>query len=110
MKAFEIRGGRPLQGTITPQGAKNEALQVLCCALLTEEPVTYTNVPDIIDVNLLIELLGDMGVQGSRPEPGTVVLQASEINTEYFLGQTFKHKSGRMRGSVMVAGPMLARF
>ncbi len=110
MKAFEIRGGRPLSGTITPQGAKNEALQVLCAALLTDEPVTYTNVPDIIDVNLLLELLADMGVQVSRPEPGTVVLQAGEINTEYFSGQTFRHKSGRMRGSVMVAGPMLARF
>jgi UDP-N-acetylglucosamine 1-carboxyvinyltransferase len=110
MTAFEIRGGKPLQGTITPQGAKNEALQVLCAALLTDEPVMYTNVPDIIDVNLLLELLGDMGVQVDRPEPGTVILQASEINTEYFSGQTFKHKSGRMRGSVMVAGPMLARF
>ena len=110
MTAFEIRGGKPLQGTITPQGAKNEALQVLCAALLTDEPVTYTNVPDIIDVNLLLELLSDMGVQVDRPEPGTVILQANDINTEYFAGQTFKHKSGRMRGSVMVAGPMLARF
>ncbi len=110
MKAFEIRGGRPLSGVIVPQGAKNEALQVLCAALLTSEPVTYTNVPDIIDVNLLLELLGDMGVRVTRAAPGTVTLQADEINTDYFSGQTFRHKSGRMRGSVMVAGPMLARF
>ncbi len=108
--AFEIRGGKPLHGSITPQGAKNEALQVLCAALLTDEPVTYTNVPDIIDVNILLELLADMGVRVEQPERGTVILQADDINTEYFSGQTFKHKSGRMRGSVMVAGPMLARF
>jgi UDP-N-acetylglucosamine 1-carboxyvinyltransferase len=110
MTAFEIRGGKPLHGTITPQGAKNEALQVLCAALLTNEAVTYTNVPDIIDVNLLLELLSDIGVQVTRPERGTVTLQAREINTEYFSGQTFKHKSSRMRGAVMMAGPLLARF
>jgi UDP-N-acetylglucosamine 1-carboxyvinyltransferase len=108
--AFEIRGGKPLNGTITPQGAKNEALQVLCASLLTSEPVTYTNVPDIIDVNLLIELLSDMGVKVTHGEKGTITLQADDINTEYFSGQTFKRKSGRLRGAVMVAGPMLARF
>ncbi len=110
MKAFEIRGGRPLSGTIIPQGAKNEALQVLCAALLTNEPVTYTNVPDIIDVNLLLELLGDLGVKVERGAKGEVTLQANDINTEYFAGPTFRHKSGRLRGAVMVAGPMLARF
>lgn len=110
MSSFEIRGGRPLQGTITPQGAKNEALQVLCAALLTTEPVTYTNVPDIIDVNLLLELLSDLGVRVERSGNGVVTLQAEQVNTEYFSGQTFRHKSGRMRGSVMVAGPMLARY
>ena len=110
MKAFEIRGGRPLSGSITPQGAKNEALQVLCACLLTSEPVTYTNVPDIIDVNLLLELLGDMGVDVQRPDRNTVVLTATEVQLNYFTGQTFKHKSGRMRGSVMVAGPLLARY
>jgi UDP-N-acetylglucosamine 1-carboxyvinyltransferase len=108
--AFEIRGGKPLQGEIYPQGAKNEALQVLCAALLTDQPVTYSNVPDIIDVNLLLELLADMGVQVTRPDHGKVILEAKDINMDYFSGQTFKHKSGRMRGSVMVAGPMLARF
>lgn len=110
MKAFEIRGGKPLHGTITPQGAKNEALQVLCAALLTDEAVTYTNVPDIIDVNLLIELMADMGVHVTRPEPGTVILQAGDIDQSYFMGEKFRQKSGRLRGSVMVAGPMLARF
>lgn len=110
MKAFEIRGGRPLKGTITPQGAKNEALQVLCVCLLTNEPVTYTNVPDIIDVNLLIELLGDMGVQVQRPDRNTVILQATDIDLDYFTGQTYKRKSGKLRGAVMLAGPMLARY
>ncbi len=110
MTAFEIRGNRQLQGSITPQGAKNEALQVLCAALLTNEPVHYSNVPDIVDVNLLIELLSDMGVKVTRGEKGTLTLQADEIDVDYFSGQTFKRKSGRLRGAVMVAGPMLARF
>ncbi|MGN6475775.1 MAG: UDP-N-acetylglucosamine 1-carboxyvinyltransferase [Flavipsychrobacter sp.] len=108
--AFEIIGGRKLSGTITPQGAKNEALQVLCAALLTDEPVTFTNVPNILDVNTLIEVLADMNVQVSRPEPGTVVLQATDINTEYFTDRAFQKKSGKLRGSVMLAGPMLARY
>lgn len=110
MKAFEIQGGNRLQGSITPQGAKNEALQVLCAALLTTEPVTYSNVPDIIDVNLLLELIEDMGVRVDRQGSGTVVLQASDINPDYFSGDHFQHKSGRMRGAVMLAGPLLARF
>ncbi len=110
MSAFEIRGGRTLRGTVTPQGAKNEALQVLCAALLTSEPVTYHNVPDILDVNLLLDLMSDIGVQVERPAPGTVVLQAQEIDTAYFSGEAFKRNSGRLRGAVMFAGPMLARF
>lgn len=110
MGAFEIRGGNTLSGIITPQGAKNEALQVLCAALLTDEPVTFTNVPDILDVNMLIEVLGDMGVKVSRPAANTVVLQATDINTEYFTDKNFKKKSGKLRGAVMLAGPMLARF
>jgi UDP-N-acetylglucosamine 1-carboxyvinyltransferase len=110
MGAFEIHGGNQLSGSITAQGAKNEALQVLCAALLTEQPVTYTNVPDILDVNTLIELLEDMNVKVSRPAPNTVVLQAVDINTDYFTDKTFKKKSGRLRGAVMLAGPMLARF
>jgi UDP-N-acetylglucosamine 1-carboxyvinyltransferase len=110
MGAFEIRGGNTLSGIITPQGAKNEALQVLCAALLTDEPITFTNVPDILDVNMLIEVLEDMGVKVSRPAANTVVLQATDINTEYFTDKNFKKKSGKLRGAVMLAGPMLARF
>jgi UDP-N-acetylglucosamine 1-carboxyvinyltransferase len=110
MSAFEIRGGKKLQGCITPQGAKNEALQVLCAALLTNQPVTYTNVPDILDVNTLIELLSDMGVRVSRPEKNTVVLQADHVNPDFFIDKEFKKKSGKLRGAVMLAGPLLARF
>ncbi len=110
MSSFEIRGGNQLHGTITPQGAKNEALQVLCATLLTDEAVTYTNVPDILDVNMLIEVLGDMGVSVSRPAPNTVILQATNVNTDYFSDKSFKKKSGKLRGAVMLAGPMLARF
>lgn len=110
MNSFEIRGGRQLSGSITPQGAKNEALQVLCAALLTDEKVTLTNVPDIVDVNTLIELLGDMGVKVERPTPNTVILQADAIDPDYFTTHAFKKKSGKLRGTVMLAGPLLARF
>lgn len=110
MSAFEIRGGNRLQGTITPQGAKNEALQVLCAALLTDEPVTYTNVPDIVDVNMLIELLADVGVSVERPAPNTVVLHAKDVNPDHLIDKAFKKKSGKLRGAVMLAGPMLARY
>ena len=110
MNAFEIRGGKTLSGEITPQGAKNEALQVLCAALLTEQKVTLRNVPNIIDVNLLIELISDMGAYIERPNANTVVIEAKEIDLNYFAGQTFKHKSGKLRGAVMLAGPLLARF
>jgi UDP-N-acetylglucosamine 1-carboxyvinyltransferase len=110
MNAFEIRGGKTLSGEITPQGAKNEALQVLCAALLTEQKVTLRNVPNIIDVNLLIELISDMGAYIERPNANTVIIEAKEIDLNYFAGQTFKHKSGKLRGAVMLAGPLLARF
>lgn len=108
--AFEIIGGRPLSGTITPQGAKNEALQVLCTCLLTDEPVTFHNVPDIIDVNLLIDLLEAMNVKVLRPQKGTVVLQATDPDLEFFASPEFKQKSGKLRGAVMMAGPLLARY
>ena len=110
MNTFEIYGGKQLSGTITPQGAKNEALQILCAALLTDEMVTITNVPDILDVNTLIELLGDMGVKVAHPAKNTITLQADNIDQDYFTTETFKKKSGRLRGTVMLAGPMLARF
>lgn len=99
-----------MSGSIIPQGAKNEALQVLCAALLTGEPVTYTNVPSILDVNTLIELLEDMGVKVTRPEPNTVILQADNVNPDFFIDKTFKKKSGKLRGAVMLAGPLLSRF
>jgi UDP-N-acetylglucosamine 1-carboxyvinyltransferase len=110
MSAFEIHGGRALQGTIVPQGAKNEALQVLCAALLTSKPVLYHNVPDILDVNLLLELMKDMGVRVERPAPNSVLLQAETVDLQFFSGELFKSKSGRLRGAVMLAGPLLARY
>lgn len=110
MNAFEIRGGHQLSGSITPQGAKNEALQVLCAALLTDERVTLSNVPDIVDVNTLIELLEDMGVKTERPAKNTIILQADAIDPDYFTTHAFKKKSGKLRGTVMLAGPLLARF
>ena len=110
MNAFEIRGGKALNGIIVPQGAKNEALQVLCAALLTDERVTLTNVPDIVDVNTLIELLEDMGVKTERPSKNTIILQADKIDPDYFTTHAFKKKSGKLRGTVMLAGPLLARF
>lgn len=110
MAAFEIIGGKRLRGTIQPQGAKNEALQVLCAVLLTDEPITISNVPDIIDVNMLIELLQGLGVSVRRPEPGVCVLQATNINIDYLHTPEFRKKSGRLRGAVMMAGPLLARF
>ncbi len=110
MNAFEIRGGKTLHGEITPQGAKNEALQILCAALLTDQVVTLSNVPDIADVNTLVEVLDDMGVRVDRPDANTIELQANNVNPEYFLDPEFRKKSGRLRGAVMLAGPMLARF
>ena len=110
MSSFEIIGGRTLDGIIVPQGAKNEALQVLCASLLTGEAVTYTNVPDIVDVNTLIELMADMGVKVQRPAANTVILQADDVNPDFFIDKTFKKKSGKLRGAVMIAGPMLSRF
>ncbi|WP_118972317.1 UDP-N-acetylglucosamine 1-carboxyvinyltransferase [Taibaiella koreensis] len=110
MSAFEIRGGKPLQGEIQPQGAKNEALQVLCAVLLTDEKVTITNIPDILDVNMLIELLGDLGVTIERPSRDTCVLQAKTVDIEFLQSESYKKKSGKLRGAVMLAGPLLARF
>ena len=110
MASFEITGGRKLRGEITPQGAKNEALQIISAVLLTAEKVTITNIPDITDVNLLIELLQEMGVKVDRPARDTGIFQADNVNINYFRSAEFKSKSGRLRGSVMLAGPMLARF
>jgi UDP-N-acetylglucosamine 1-carboxyvinyltransferase len=109
-QSFEVKGGTPLKGTIQPQGAKNEALQIISAVLLTPEEVTISNIPDIIDVNLLIELLQDMNVKVQRPQRDTCVFKADNVNVDYFLSETYKKKSGRLRGSVMLAGPLLARF
>jgi UDP-N-acetylglucosamine 1-carboxyvinyltransferase len=110
MNTFEVIGGKKLSGEIIPQGAKNEALQIISAVLLTPEKVTITNIPDIIDVNLLIELLSDMGVKTDRQSRDTCVFQADDIDTSYLDSEAFRKKCGRLRGSVMIAGPMLARF
>jgi UDP-N-acetylglucosamine 1-carboxyvinyltransferase len=110
MHSFEVQGGRKLKGEIIPQGAKNEALQIISAVLLTPEKVTVNNIPDILDVNLLIELLGDMNVKIERPQRDTCIFQASDVNIDFLHSETFRKKSGRLRGSVMFAGPMLSRF
>ncbi len=110
MNAFEVRGGKKLSGEIVPQGAKNEALQILSAVLLTPEKITITNIPDILDVNLLIELLADIGVKVNRISRDTCEFQADDVNIDYLHSEAYKKKSGRLRGSVMLAGPMLARF
>jgi UDP-N-acetylglucosamine 1-carboxyvinyltransferase len=110
MQSFEVYGGKRLKGEIIPQGAKNEALQIISAVLLTAEKVTINNIPDILDVNLLIELLGEMGVRVERIDRHTCIFQADNINMDYLHGETFRQKSGRLRGSVMIAGPLLSRF
>ena len=110
MHSFEVRGGKKLQGEIIPQGAKNEALQIISAVLLTSEEVTINNIPDIIDVNLLIELLGEMNVKINRTSRHSCTFKADDVNIDYLHSEAFKKKSGKLRGSVMFAGPMLARF
>ena len=110
MNAFEIHGGKPLKGEIIPQGAKNEALQVISAVLLTGEKVTISNIPDIKDVNKLIELLGDLGVSIERISKDTYTFEASNIDLNFFKSEQFKSKGGSLRGSIMIVGPLLARF
>src|SRR5215216_1214015 len=110
MTSFEVFGGNKLKGEIIPQGAKNEALQIISAVLLTGEKVTIGNIPDILDVNNLIELLEEMKVKVERPERHTCIFQADDVNLNYLRSPEFKSKSGRLRGSVMLAGPMLARY
>jgi UDP-N-acetylglucosamine 1-carboxyvinyltransferase len=110
MSSFEILGGKKLKGEIRPQGAKNEALQILCAVLLTPEKVTISNVPDIRDVNFLIELIGEMGVVVERTAPETYTFQANHVNLEYLRTPQFKKKAASLRGSVMILGPLLSRF
>jgi UDP-N-acetylglucosamine 1-carboxyvinyltransferase len=110
MKSFEITGGARLRGEIIPQGAKNEALQVLCAVLLTREEVTISNIPDISDVRLLIEMLVDLGVQVNRISAGSYSFRAEEVETRKMKDAAFLDKARLLRGSVMLAGPMLSRF
>jgi UDP-N-acetylglucosamine 1-carboxyvinyltransferase len=110
MQAFEVHGGQKLKGSITPQGAKNEALQILSAVVLTAEEVVINNIPDIIDVNLLIELLADMGVKVNRVSRSVCNFKADAINVDYLDSAEFHKKCGKLRGSVMLAGPLLARF
>ena len=116
MGSFIIEGGHPLRGTIRPQGAKNEALQVICATLLTSEAVTIHNIPDIRDVNNLIQLLRDIGVKVSRSEEcgvrseNTYTFQAENLNLEYLESDEFVQKCTELRGSVMMIGPLLARM
>ena len=110
MSSFKVTGGRRLQGEIIPQGAKNEALQIICAVLLTKEPVTIHNIPNIRDVNQLIELLGDMGVKRTRLSDSSVKFEASDVNMDYLESDTYKQKAASLRGSIMFLGPTLARF
>jgi UDP-N-acetylglucosamine 1-carboxyvinyltransferase len=110
MASFEIIGGKRLKGDIYPQGAKNEALQILCAVLLTPEPVTIHNVPDIIDVNKLIELLKDFGVKVEKTGESTYLFEAKNVNIDFLETDSFKKKAAALRGSIMILGPLLARF
>ncbi|MFT5970074.1 MAG: UDP-N-acetylglucosamine 1-carboxyvinyltransferase [Flavobacteriales bacterium] len=110
MGTFQIKGGEKLHGEITPQGAKNEALQILCAVLLTPEKVVIENIPDIVDVNKLIDLLQDLGVKVERLEKGKFSFKSDELNLDYLTSEAFKVKGASLRGSIMIVGPLLARF
>jgi UDP-N-acetylglucosamine 1-carboxyvinyltransferase len=110
MGTFKIEGGHQLHGEITPQGAKNEALQILCAVLLTAEPVTIHNIPDIVDVNKLIALLEDLGVKIQKKGPGSYSFVSDDVNLEYLQSDQFKQDGRGLRGSIMLVGPLLARF
>lgn len=110
MGSFQIKGGNRLRGELIPQGAKNEALQVVCAVLLTAEKVTLHNLPDIRDVNFLIDLLEELGVKVDRAGSGTVHFQADDINLDYLQSEAFRKRASSLRGSVMIMGPLLSRF
>ena len=110
MESFIIQGGHPLQGEITPQGAKNEALEVICASLLTAEPVRISNIPDILDVNNLMSLLADIGVKINRHSRGDCTFQADELDTAYMMSDEFLAKCNKLRGSILMVGPLLARL
>ena len=110
MESFIIEGGHPLKGTITPQGAKNEALQVICASLLTEDEVRIQNIPDILDVNNLIQLLKDIGVTVTRKSRNDYIFKAGHLNLDYLASDEFVKKCASLRGSVLMIGPLLGRF
>ncbi|MBQ5513430.1 MAG: UDP-N-acetylglucosamine 1-carboxyvinyltransferase, partial [Bacteroidales bacterium] len=110
MASYEIIGGQRLHGTVTPQGAKNEALEVICATLLTDQKVTISNIPEISDIINLIALLGELGVEITHPEKNTYTFQAKTVNFDYLKSDAFRAKSSKLRGSVMIVGPLLARF
>ncbi|MFK7747647.1 MAG: UDP-N-acetylglucosamine 1-carboxyvinyltransferase [Kordia sp.] len=110
MGTFKIEGGHQLKGSIQPQGAKNEALQILCAVLLTPDKVTISNIPDIVDVNKLIMLLGNLGVKIQKNGPGSYTFQSDDINLNYLESEQFKEEGRGLRGSIMIVGPLLARF
>lgn len=110
MGTFRIEGGHRLEGEITPQGAKNEALQILCAVLLTPEAVTVHNIPDILDVNKLIGILEDLGVKIQKKGKGSYTFRADDVNMDYLQSEKFKADGGGLRGSIMLVGPLLARF
>lgn len=110
MGSFQIEGGHKLKGEITPQGAKNEALQILCAVLLTPKKVIIENIPDILDVNKLIQILGNLGVKVEKLDKGKYSFIADEINLEYLESELFKQEGSSLRGSIMIVGPLLARF
>ncbi len=110
MAIFEVHGGHKLKGDIIPQGAKNEALQILCAVLLTKEKVVIGNVPNIVDINKLIELLAELGVKVEKSGHEEYTFQADNVNVDYLVSPEFKKKGGSLRGSMMIVGPMLTRF
>jgi len=110
MAYFKIQGGKSLRGNVTPQGAKNEALQVLCAVLLTPEEITISNIPDIVDVRKLIQLLSDLGVVVTQKDRNTYTFCAANVDVDYLNSDDFKQKGAALRGSIMIVGPMLARF
>lgn len=110
MASFEIHGGKPLKGELVPQGAKNEALQIVSAVLLSPEKITISNLPDIIDVNKLINLLQAMGVKVEKVERGTYIFQAKDVDLDYLKSDDFKTRASALRGSIMIIGPLLARF
>ncbi len=110
MATFKIEGGHKLHGNITPQGAKNEALQIICAVLLTPKKVTISNIPNIIDVNKLIFILGELGVKIKKLSEDTYTFQADDINLDYLESENFKRDGSSLRGSIMIVGPLLARF